>query len=167
MEDNNHVYISKVNEVYLKLKCEKHISQEISEFFTFFVPGYQFVPAFRNRIWDGKIRLLDLRTNQIYIGLIKYLQEFCESRDYTIGYSQDSAHLDIEDDFSVYHAKKFADNLQLSSRGKKIEIRDHQVDAFCHAMQTRRALLLSPTASGKSLIIYLIVRQLMDYQKLK
>ena len=167
MEDSNHVFISKVNEVYLKIKCEKHISQEISEFFTFFVPGYQFVPAYRNRIWDGKIRLLDLRTNHLYIGLIKYLQEFCESRDYTIGYSEDSDHLDIEDEFSVYHAKKFADSLQLSSRGKKIEIREHQVDAFCHAMQTRRALLLSPTASGKSLIIYLIVRQLMDYQKLK
>jgi hypothetical protein len=92
----------------LKIKCEKHISQEISEFFTFFVPGYQFVPAYRNRIWDGKIRLLDLRTNHLYIGLIKYLQEFCESRDYTIGYSEDSAHLDIEDELGedIFEADK-------------------------------------------------------------
>jgi superfamily II DNA or RNA helicase len=34
-------------------------------------------------------------------------------------------------------------------------------------MQKRRALLVSPTASGKSLIIYLIFRQLHQYQNLK
>ena len=36
-----------------------------------------------------------------------------------------------------------------------------------HVMQSRRALIISPTASGKSLIIYLIFRQLLDYQKLR
>jgi superfamily II DNA or RNA helicase len=95
------------------------------------------------------------------------LEEFCESRDYTIGYHENAAHLSIEDEFSVYHAKKFASNLNLHSRGKKIEIRDHQVDALCHAMQKQRTLLLSPTASGKSLIIYLLVRQLLDYKNFK
>ena len=151
----------------MRIKCEKHIAQEISEFFTFFVPGHQFVPAFRNRIWDGKIRLFDLRNGQLYIGLLNYLEEFCESRDYTIGYHENAAYLSIEDDFSVYHAKKFASNLNLHSRSQKIEIRDHQVDALCHAMQKRRTLLLSPTASGKSLIIYLLVRQLLDYKNFK
>ena len=151
----------------MRVKCEKHIAQEISEFFTFFVPGHQFVPAFRNKIWDGKIRLFDLRNGQLYIGLLNYLEEFCESRDYTIGYHENAAYLGIEDDFSVYHTKKFASNLNLHSRGQKIEIRDHQVDALCHAMQKRRTLLLSPTASGKSLIIYLLVRQLLDYKNFK
>ena len=167
MEDNNHVFLSQVNEVYMRIKCEKHIAQEISEFFTFFVPGHQFVPAFRNRIWDGKIRLFDLRNGQLYIGLLNYLEEFCESRDYTIGYHENAVYLGLEDDFSVYHAKKFASNLNLHSRSQKIEIRDHQVDALCHAMQKRRTLLLSPTASGKSLIIYLLVRQLLDYKNFK
>ena len=161
------MFLSQVNEVYMRVKCEKHIAQEISEFFTFFVPGHQFVPAFRNKIWDGKIRLFDLRNGQLYIGLLNYLEEFCESRDYTIGYHENAAYLGIEDDFSVYHTKKFASNLNLHSRGQKIEIRDHQVDALCHAMQKRRTLLLSPTASGKSLIIYLLVRQLLDYKNFK
>jgi superfamily II DNA or RNA helicase len=34
------------------------------------------------------------------------------------------------------------------------------MEAFIHALRKRRALLLSPTASGKSLIIYMIVRAL-------
>jgi len=154
--DNDHIICTKVNEVYLKVECEKHIDKELSEFFTFMVPGHQFTPAFRNRIWDGKIRLFDLRTQQLYIGLLPYLEEFCKERDYT------SSHDEVESEFSVYHAKKFIEGLNIP-----FEVRDYQIDAFVHTMQRRRALLLSPTASGKSLIIYLIVRQLLDYQGLK
>ena len=38
---------------------------------------------------------------------------------------------------------------------------------MCIRDRNRRALLLSPTASGKSLIIYLLFRQLHEYQNLK
>ena len=156
--------INKVNEVYLKVTCEKHFAKELSEYFTFFVPGYQFVPAYRNRIWDGKIRLFDLRNNCLYIGLLSYLQLFCKERNYTFEI-QDN--LDVQDEFSVYHAQKFAESLNLESAGRPITANEHQIKAFIHVMQQRRSLILSPTASGKSLIIYLIVRQLLDYQKLK
>lgn len=153
--------INKKDEVYAKLQCERHIARELSEYFTFFVPGYQFIPAFRNRIWDGKIRLYNLQTNQIYLGLIDYVKQFCEERSYTYEYEE------TQDEFSVYHANKFFDSLLLHSNGNKIEVREHQRNAFIHAMQNRRSLLLSPTASGKSLIIYLLVRQFLTYQNLK
>ena len=156
--------ISKVNEVYIKIKCERHISQELSQFFEFFVPGHQFVPAFRNKIWDGKIRLYNLQSSMLYRGLLSYIEQFCESRGYTFEY-QDG--LDISDEYSVYHAKKFIEELNIHARGEPIEVREHQIEAFIHAMQNRRALLLSPTASGKSLIIYLIFQQLHKYQNLK
>lgn len=150
--------------MYAKITCEKHIAQELSEFFTFFVPGYQFVPAYRNRIWDGRIRLYNLQTSQLYLGLLNYVKEFCESRDYTCEYENN---LDAEDEYSVYHAKKFITQTNPHARGEPIEVREHQINAFVHAMQKRRTLLLSPTASGKSLIIYLIFRQLWQYQDLK
>jgi superfamily II DNA or RNA helicase len=157
--------ISKKDEVYAKITCEKHITKELSEYFTFFVPGYQFVPAYRNRIWDGKIRMFNLQTNQIYLGLLPYIELFCQERNYTFDYGDPRP--DIEDEYSVYHAKKFIDSLNIHARGEPIEIREHQIDAYIHAMQKRRALLVSPTASGKSLIIYLIFRQLHQYQNLK
>jgi superfamily II DNA or RNA helicase len=160
----NDIIISKKDEVYVKITCEKHIARELSEFFTFFVPGYQFVPAFRNRVWDGKIRLYNLQSSTLYRGLLNYVEQFCESRDYTFEY-QDG--LELEDEYSEYHAKKFIEKLNLHSRGNSIEVREHQITAYIHAMQKRRALLLSPTASGKSLIIYLIFRQLLDYQNLR
>ena len=157
--------ISKKDEVYAKITCEKHITKELSEYFTFFVPGYQFVPAYRNRIWDGKIRMFNLQTNQIYLGLLPYIELFCEERNYKFDYGDPRP--DVEDEYSVYHAKKFIDSLKIHARGEPIEIREHQLDAYIHAMQKRRALLVSPTASGKSLIIYLIFRQLHQYQNLK
>ena len=153
--------ISKVNEVYCKIECEKGLAKELSEYFTFFVPGFQFVPAYRNKIWDGKIRLFNLQTFQLYTGLLDYLKLFCEERNYTYELNDG---LDIEDEFSIYHCKKFVDSLRLHSRGTPIEVHEHQVKAFVHGMQRKRALLLSPTASGKSLIIYLFFRQLLDFQ---
>jgi hypothetical protein len=161
--DNN--VISKVNEVFAKITCERHVAKELSEYFTFFVPGHQFVPAFRNKIWDGRIRLFNLQTSQIYLGLLPYVEDFFREREYTFEY--DDTRADVEDDFSIYLAKKFAEDLNLHSRGQPVDVRDYQLDAFIHAMQRRRALLLSPTASGKSLIIYLIFQQLYKYQKLK
>jgi len=158
------ILISKKNEVYAKITCERHIAQELSEFFTFYVPGYQFVPAFRNRVWDGKIRLFNLQSSIIYRGLLEYIEQFCESRDYTFEY-QDG--LELEDEYSDYHANKFISLVKPHARGEPIEVREHQINAFVHAMQKRRALLVSPTASGKSLIIYLIFRQLWQYQDLK
>ena len=66
--------ISKKNEVYLKiLDIEPSISQELSEFFTFDVPGAKFMPTYKNRIWDGKIRLFDMRERKLYTGLYNYL----------------------------------------------------------------------------------------------
>jgi superfamily II DNA or RNA helicase len=159
------ITVSKVNEVYAKLTCDKDVARELSEYFTFYVPGYQFIPAYRNRLWDGKIRLFDLRSFQLYLGLLKYLEEFADERKYTLDY--DSTRPDIEDEYSHYHANKFVESLNLHSNGKSIQMRDYQVSAYVNAMQRRRVLLLSPTASGKSLIIYCIFRQLLQYQKLK
>jgi hypothetical protein len=74
----------KQNEAFIRFACEKSIAQELADYFTFFVPGYQFMPAYKNRLWDGKIRLADLRTYTIYHGLVPYIEKFCEERDYKL-----------------------------------------------------------------------------------
>jgi len=163
LADSN-LIISKKDEVYAKITCEKSIAKELHEYFSFLVPGYQFVPAYRNRMWNGKIYLYHLNTSQIYLGLLNYVEQFCEEREYTF---ECEGGVDVEDEFSLYHAKKFSEGLSIHSNGKSIEVREHQLNAFVHAMQKRRALLVSPTASGKSLIIYLIFQQLQKYQNLK
>ena len=123
---------------------------ELSEFFTFYVPGYKFMPAFRNKLWDGKIRLFNRQNNTLYSGLIGYLQSFCNEREYELEISKE---LSTTENFSLVEAEEFVETL-----GLPFEPRDYQVKAFTHCVRNNRALLLSPTASGKSLIIYLLVR---------
>lgn len=164
-KEQDNLVITKKNEVYAHIECEKHLAKELSEYFTFFVPGYQFTPAFRNRLWDGKIRLFDQRSNNIYLGLLPYIEQFASERQYDIEYGDPRP--DLTDDFSAYLANKFIEELNLHSQRKQIQVRDYQLEAFIHGMRHRRALLLSPTASGKSLIIYLFIRQFLEYKGYK
>jgi superfamily II DNA or RNA helicase len=154
--------VIKRNESFVKIKCERSTAQELSEYFTFYVPGHQFTPAFRNKIWDGKIRLFDLRTFELYHGLLPYIESFCGEREYTLEYGDPRP--DLTEDYPVYHADKFISGLSLQSRRNDIDVRDYQKNAYVSAMRKQRCLLLSPTASGKSLIIYLIIRQLLEYR---
>ena len=153
------VILHKLNEAYIKVECEKSISQELSSYFSFRVPGYQFVPAYKNKLWDGFIRLYDLRTNQIYHGLVPYIEKFCAERNYT---SEINSEINVTESFSLVEAVDFIRTLDLPH-----EIRDYQLNAFVQAVRNRRLLLLSPTASGKSLILYVILRWLQesDYKR--
>ena len=149
--------LHKKNEAYIQFECDRSIAQELSDYFTFYVPGYQFTPAFKSRVWDGKIRLADLRSFTIYHGLVPYIQKFCKERDYKLDVDNDVI---SADEFSLVEAKEFVDTLNLPH-----EVRDYQLKSFVHAIRNRRILLLSPTASGKSLILYLIVCYLQQTQK--
>ena len=71
--------ISKINEVYLKIEADSGVERELSDFFTFDVPGHRFMPAYRNKFWDGKIRLFDTRKKTLYNGLYKYLKQFAST----------------------------------------------------------------------------------------
>jgi superfamily II DNA or RNA helicase len=154
--------VIKKNESHIKVLCEKDTARELSDYFTFTVPGHQFTPAFRKRIWDGKIRLFDSRSNLITHGLLSYIEIFCEERSIKLEYGDPRP--DLLENYPLALADKFISSLTLQSLGKDISVRDYQKEAYVHAIRNKRTLLLSPTASGKSLIIYLIIRQLLDYK---
>ena len=147
--------ISKVNEVYLTLEVDDSLERELSDYFTFEVPGAKFMPHYRNKLWDGKIRLFSPHNGRIYVGLLPYIKEFCLKN--SIEYILEEG---VENERNVIRqsVRDFATSLRPQSKGKQIEIRDYQLDAIHHAISTNRSLLLSPTASGKSLIIYTLVR---------
>jgi len=148
--------ISKKNEVYVRVETEPNIARELSDFFTFEVPGARFMPTYRKRIWDGKIRLYNMMNGEIYLGLIPYIQEFAKRNDIDIEYKGDVNA--TQSSFTHGVCKGFIRNIKPKSNGKSIELRDYQTDAVVHAIRNNRSLLLSPTASGKSLIIYLLSR---------
>lgn len=148
--------LTKIDEAWLRVESDdRGILMELSEFFTFFVPGYKFMPAFKNKMWDGKLRLFDMRTNKIYQGLQKYIENFCTERGYS---------LEVPESPTFDNNIDWIDLLPLG-KNKTIKARDYQKEAIQHALSNRNGILLSPTASGKSLIIYLLIRYFMEYNK--
>ncbi len=144
------IEISKKDEVYLKVTCEPGVAQELCDYFTFTVPGHTFMPAYRMKIWDGKIRLFNIHNRLLYSGLLEYVFIFAEKRNYQV--IPDG---DWWKPLKIEKNEKFLSSLKLP-----FEPRDYQLEGFHHALSYKKSLLVSPTASGKSLIIYLIVRAL-------
>jgi len=150
------MHISKKNEVYLILDgMSESTRRELTEFFTFEVPGAKFMPMYRKRIWDGKIRLFSPANGEIYVGLLDYIIKYCG--DNNIEYKLEEG---VRNERNVVDtvSRGFIKSLKPKSQGKSIKVRDYQIQAFSHAVGVDRALILSPTASGKSLIIYSLVR---------
>lgn len=148
------VNVKKRNEVYLEIDADPSICAELNEYFTFDVPGARFMPTYKARLWDGKARLYNLFTKELYVGLLPYLREFCQQMDYSVEVDMDR----IGDPIDIRYLEQFAKELNLHSQGQPIEVRDYQLEAVKYAIRIGRTLLLSPTASGKSLIIYLLMR---------
>jgi superfamily II DNA or RNA helicase len=158
----SHLIISKKNEVYLYIKAEPHIYYELADQFTFEVPNAKFSPQYKNKYWDGKIRLFNTQTGEIYIGLLDRIIRFCEDHEYTYEFADNK-----------FYGLPFEINGGISKEGVKDYMtaisrhapRDYQVEGVYDALRHNRKLLISPTASGKSLMIYSVVRYYVERQQ--
>tara|TARA_R100000008_G_scaffold17059_1_gene8447 strand:- start:205 stop:1695 length:1491 start_codon:yes stop_codon:yes gene_type:complete len=154
------IEIQPIDSVNIKVVCDRGIAKELSDFFTFTVPNYKYIPAYRNKMWDGQIRLYNIHTQKIYRGLEQYVEKFALERNYTVSnLTQRKKSNMTSKDVSLYINEK----LKPTVSNAKIKPHEHQIDAIVHAINNERCLLLSPTGSGKSLIIYTLVRY---YQEL-
>jgi superfamily II DNA or RNA helicase len=157
------ITIVKKNEVYLRVEGEQHIHKELSEYFSFDVPGAKFMPQYKSRVWDGKIRLYSPGTGEIYVGLFDYLCEYLDNKGYEY-IIQDSKFYGIPNEEEEYVTPESVASF-VKSLGLPFKIRDYQLKAVFSAIKDRRKLLLSPTGSGKSLIIYSLVRWHLQYDR--
>ena len=151
--------ISKKNEIYLKIECESHIMYELSDQFTFDVPGAKFMPQFRSKHWDGKIRLFNTQTGEIYIGLLDKLISFCDNHNYKFEFKENKYYGlpgEMDNSISIEGVRDYMKSICSH------EPRDYQIQGVYDALKYQRKLLLSPTASGKSLMIYSVVRYFVE-----
>jgi superfamily II DNA or RNA helicase len=143
--------VTKINEVHAIVNAEAGLLQELSDFFMFESPGAKFSPAFRNRLWDGKIRMFNMMNRRLPIGLVPYAQKWAADRDYQMVLEN----FDDPTPRPELDVGKFVEHVKLSDN---IEPRDYQIESLLKFYDTKRAIILSPTASGKSLTIYLMAR---------
>lgn len=143
--------VHSVNATYDKIACEESIAQELYDYFSFKVPDADIMRRMHVRLrkWDGYRRLFTKVGHRLYSGLRPRLEKFAADRGYTVEVESEW----IDSEFSRHEALEFIKTLHLPFTPK-----DYQIDAFVKAVRKNRQLILSPTASGKSLIIYLIVK---------
>ena len=153
------IIIQKKNEIYLKIETEPHIHQELSEYFTFEVPGAKFMPQYRSKYWDGKIRLYSNHNGEIYVGLLDKLVSWAKKSEYTVEFKDNKFYGSPFEENEMISVEGVSDYMKSISRH---EPRDYQVNAVYDALRYNRKLLISPTASGKSLMIYSIVRYFVE-----
>ena len=156
--------IEKKNEVFLKIRTELHIHQELSEYFKFEVPEAKFLQKQRRyKRWDGHIRLYSPGTGELHVGLFPYLTEWLETKgyEYTI---EESKYYGTPGDQDVSISPEAVAGFVRSLR-LPFKARDYQLQSIYSALRHRRRLLLSPTGSGKSLIIYSLVRWHLQYNR--
>jgi len=158
----SHLVISKKNEVFLHVDAEVHIYYELADQFTFDVPGASFSPAYKKKFWDGKIRLFSTQTGDIYVGLLDRIIQFCKDHGYTYEF-KDSKHygtpFEVNEGISKEGVKDYMTAIS------KYAPREYQIEGVYDALRHNRKLLISPTASGKSLMIYSIVRYFVENKK--
>ena len=156
------ITIRKKNEVYVTVKAEPAICQELSDLFTFDVPGAKFMPQYRSKYWDGKIRLFSPATGEVYGGLVDKIVNWARKSEYSLEFENNK-----------HYGTPFEENEIISREGvkeymtriSKYKPRDYQIDAVYDALKYNRKLLISPTASGKSMMIYAVVRYFVETKK--
>lgn len=151
----NDVIFRKHDNVYGVIECDDFdFVIELREYFSYFAAGYQFAPSYKNRMWDGKIRLLNAADGRIYLGLWEEVKAFCQRRNRV-------CHVDPRINTKPLPKERFSsfvDRLNVHTGGESITPYDYQQDAAHYALEYQKALLLSPTSSGKSLILYMLLR---------
>lgn len=146
------ILLKQVDSLYMKVICDDGIATEIYEYFSYFAKNYQYMEKYKAGIWDGKIRLYNIYTKNLYIGLKDSVIKFANKR----GYSYKLDFLDYEENINI---NDFLNNLKL-----KFNPYDHQRKFLKNILDKKKCLLESATSSGKSYGLYLASKYLMDYK---
>lgn len=142
------VTITPINSVFVRVDSDDEgIVRELSDYFQFDVPGAHFMRRNIGNHWSGKIKLYNLRTHHIYRGLVPRIIEFCQARDY-----------DVTNTCPPFMGRSTLLDAYLDAIASELPFApaDDQRAALTYAMDHERALILSPTGSGKSFSIYLL-----------
>ena len=153
------IIVSKKNESFLNIDCEMGILYELKEHFTFMVEGAKYSPKFKAKVWDGTISLIDLRFGTLPAGLYYELLDVAKKLGYEVEVKTNQYGSPIDkNDISIEELKIFINGLKLHSKNIQLEVRDYQIEAIYNCIHNQRQISISPTGSGKSLILYVIYR---------
>lgn len=157
----NDITAIKLNETWLHLDCSRSIAHELFDYFAFYAENYKFMPMFKKRLWDGKIRLFNTNMT-LYVGLLKHLAIFCKDRKYTLSFDPEMFSRESNEKVLNYIRSLEYHN----DKKERIYPRDYQEKAAIECLDRGRRTIVSSTSSGKSLMIYMVTHYLLHQKNL-
>lgn len=155
------VIIHKIDESYVHVECDDGIARELHEYFTFYVPGYKFMPQYRNGLWDGKIKLFNLRNKTIYAGLANKIELFCSERCYEFTNDNDLLPALERDPQEII---EWVAKLGLQDyKGDPLIPHKEQFEALFYNLTHKRSITIIPTGGGKSLVAFLLAMYYLTF----
>lgn len=149
------VKIRYIDEVFIRVEANPSVLEDIYDNFSFRPKNYKYMHKFKCGLWDGWIRLFNKKSRTIYRGLLNELVKFLRNKSYRV----------IVDDRLNDYSDLDEDHLNtlIKSWNLPVTPRDYQIEYLKDTLRDKRILILSATGSGKSLIIYMIVRYLQEF----
>lgn len=157
---NQTIEIYKKDEVYLQLDVDVEQCAEINSFFAYYVKNYMYAPRYKSRQWNGKAYLFDVKNRTLPIGLAQDLITFCKqfNYNYNININKNDILNNITDEeFLSFYKEIFKDS--------KFYPRDYQAEAIKQSLTKKRGIIEIGTGGGKSIILYCIIRYLLNTNK--
>jgi len=150
------IALEKLNEVDFRVKgLTQGSALELKEHLTCVIDNWWFHPRAKAG-WRGEISYFNWNEQTVPIGLFPQMVKFCKKFGYKLKIDFDKEELfnDISDeDFEEFYKAIFRDST--------FEPRDYQDESIKRALRKKRGIIESPTGSGKSLVIYTLIRFLL------
>lgn len=141
--------LKKVNESFYHIDHPNlGVLKELSDYMAFLVPNYMFSTKYKIKAWDGRLKLF--QSNLLPSGLYSRFLKFLSANQYhcNFEYTKEPDHTISIDEVQTYCNELLKD--------WQYKIREDQVSAIYKALCNKSGLIQSPTASGKSILIYTI-----------
>ena len=126
--------------------------------YRYFVEGAQFSNAYKLRRWDG-FKSFITQKNRMPLGVLESVYKFIKEK-----YPTEEIEL-AEEYRNVRDAYDFLEDIEVTSKGEVITPRDNQWDAIDKCIKNNRCVCVAPTSFGKSLVIYLLCRYHINYNR--
>lgn len=154
--------VEKISESFLKVMGDFSVEQDLKAYFTYKAANYRYHPKFKAGLWNGDVSLYNIKTKLLPVGLYNRLVTFCKESDIEL-VERETSRLPVRDinDVTIEDIQEYVDLLDVTLPNNS-KVRDYQLDAIHRAIRNKKITLISPTSSGKSVILYCIIRYILD-----
>lgn len=153
------VHLRFINNVNMQVVCEPSIIMELADKLTWKAANYKFHTKYKARMWDGNITKINRMSGVVNVGLAQVIKKFCDKSGYTVSFDEELTYASV----SEHELTEFIKTLNIP---EKFAIRDYQFTSILKCIRSGRRTLLSPTSSGKSLMIYIITQWYKEHKNL-